>query len=59
MEREIQTLKNLIIASLEDKIGFTESLNQTLRVLRFMKHTGFKGFKVNPIELYHGRKFRT
>ena len=30
VERSIQALKNLIIANLEDKIGFTESVNRAL-----------------------------
>ena len=33
VESAVQTLKHLIIANLEDKIGFTESVNRTLRVM--------------------------
>ena len=40
VERAIQTLKNLLIANLENKIGFTESINLALRVMRFTIHTG-------------------
>ena len=46
-----QTLKNLIIANLGDKIGFTESINWALRVIRFTIHTGLK---VSLFELHHG-----
>ena len=34
VERAIQTLKNLIIANLEDKVGFTENKNRALRIKR-------------------------
>ena len=56
VERAIQTLKNLIIANLEDGIGITESVNRALRVMRFTIHTGLK---ITPFELHHGRKPRT
>ena len=56
VERTIQSLKNLILANLEDEIGLTESLNRALNVLRFTVHTG-KG--KTPFELHHGRKPRT
>ena len=42
VERAIQTLKNLIIAKLEDGIGLTESVNRALRVMRFTVHTELK-----------------
>ena len=56
VERAIQTLKNLIIANLEDGMGITESVNKALRVMRFTIHTGLK---ITPFELHHGRKPRT
>ena len=56
VERAIQTLKNLIIANLEDGISLTESVNQTLRVMRFTIHIGLK---LTSFELHHGRKPRT
>ena len=56
VERAIQTLKNLIIANLEDGIGITESVNRALRVMRFTIHTGLK---ITPFELHHGKKPRT
>ena len=56
VERAIQTLKNLIIANLEDGIGITESVKRALRVMRFTIHTGLK---ITPFELHHGRKPRT
>ena len=40
VERTIQSLKNLILANLEDDIGLTESLNRALYVMRFTVHTG-------------------
>ena len=49
----IQTLKSLIIANWEDKIGLTESINRALWVMRFLIHTRLK---VSPFEFYHGRK---
>ena len=57
-ERAIQTLKNWIIANLEDNIGFTESinLNLALRVMGFTIHTRLK---VGPYGLHHGIKART
>ena len=39
VERAIQILKNLIIANLEDEIGFTENINQALKVVRFTNYT--------------------
>ena len=56
VDRAIQTLKNLIIVNLEDKIRLTEVINRALRVMRFRIHTGLK---VSPFELNHGRKLRT
>ena len=51
VERVIQTLKNLIIANLEDETGLTECVNKALNVMRFTIHT--------PFEVHHGRKPRT
>ena len=56
VERAIQTLKNLTIANLGDKIRLTESINRALRIMRFKIHTGFK---VSPFKVQHGRKPRT
>ena len=56
VERAIQTLKNLIIANLEDKTCLTECVNKALNVMRFTIHTGLK---ITPFELHHGRKPRT
>ena len=55
VECAIQTLNNLIIANLEDKIGFTERINRALRVMPFTIHIGLR---VSQIELHHGRKPR-
>ena len=56
VERAIQTMKNLIIANMEDGNNLTESVNRALRVMRFTIHTGLKK---TPFELHHGRKPRT
>ena len=56
VERTIQTLKNLLLANLEDGISLTESLNRALHVMRFTIHTG-KG--KTPFEMHYGRKPRT
>ena len=56
-ERAIQTLKNLIIANLEDDMCLTECVNRALNVLRFTIHTGLK--TTPRFELHHGRKPRT
>ena len=56
VERAIQTIKNLILANMEDVLCLTESVNRALRVMRFTLHTGLK---ITPFELHHGRKPRT
>ena len=56
VERAIQTIKNLIIANMEDGLCLTESVNRALRVMRFTIHTGLK---ITPFELHHGKKPRT
>ena len=56
VERAIQTLQNLIIANLKEKIGSTKDVNRALRVKRFTIHTGLNG---KPFELNHGRKSRS
>ena len=56
VERAIQTLKNLIIANLEDNTCLTECVNRALNVMRFTIHTGLK---TTPFELHHGPKPRT
>ena len=38
VERAIQTMKNLIIANMEDGLCLTESVNRALRVMRFTKN---------------------
>ena len=56
VERAIQTMKNLILANLEDNLCLTECVNRALKVMRFTIHTGSK---LTPFELHHGRKRRT
>ena len=56
VERAIQTIKNLILANLEDNLCLTECVNRALKVMRFKIHTGSK---LTPFELHHGRKPRT
>ena len=56
VERAIQTMKNLILANMEDGNNLTESVNRALRVMPFTIHTGLKK---TPFELHHGRKPRT
>ena len=56
VERAIQTLKNLIIANLEDNMCLTECVNRALNVMWFTIHTGLM---TTPFELHHGRKPRT
>ena len=56
VERAIQTLKNLVIANMEDGENLTGSVNRALRVMRFTVHTGLEK---TPFELHHGRKPRT
>ena len=56
VERAIQTMKNLIVANLEDILCLTECVNRALKVMRFTIHTGLK---LTPFELHHGRKART
>ena len=56
VERAIQTMKNLILANMEDGNNLTESVNRALRVMRFTIHTGLKK---TPFELHHGRTPRT
>ena len=56
VERAIQTMKNLILANMEDGNNLTESVNRALRVMRF---TILTGLKKTPFELHHGRKPRT
>ena len=53
VERAIHTLKHLIKAILEDGIVLSESVNRTLRVMRFTMHTGLK---VTSFELHHCKK---
>ena len=56
VELAIQTLKNLIIANIEDDLCLTECVNRALHVMRFTIHTGQK---IMPFELHYGRKPRT
>ena len=53
VERAIQTLRNLIIASLDDGISLTEGVNRALRVMRLTIQCGLK---LTPFEILHGRK---
>ena len=55
-ERAKQTIKNLILATLENNLCLTECVNRALKVMRFTIHTGLK---TTPLELHHGRKPRT
>ena len=56
VERAIQTLKNLIIADLEDNTCLTECVSRALNVMQFTVH---KGLETTPFELHHGWKPRT
>ena len=56
VERAKPTMKNLIIAILEDNMCLTECVNRVLNVMRFTIHTGLK---TTPFELHHDRKSRT
>ena len=56
VERAIQTMKNLLVANLEDDFCLTECVNRALKVMRFTIHTGLK---LTPFELHHSRKPRT
>ena len=49
VERTIQSLKNLILANLEDGQNLRESINRALYVLRFIKHSE------TPFEAHFGR----
>ena len=42
VERAKQTMKNLILANIQDGNNLTESVNRALRVMRFTIHTGLK-----------------
>ena len=50
VESTIQTLKNLVLANLEDGNILTESVNRAIRVMRFTVHTGLKK---TLFELHH------
>ena len=56
VERTIQSLKNLILANLEDNQNLRESENRALYVLRFTIHSETKK---TPFELHFGRTPRT
>ena len=56
VERAIQTMKNLILANMEDGNNLTECVNRVLRVMLFTIPTGLKK---TLFELHHGRKPRT
>ena len=53
VERATQTLKNLIFANIEDKIGLTKIVNPALKVMRFPRHTGLRAI---PLNLHDGKK---
>ena len=42
VEHAIQTIKNLILANLEDNLCLTECVRRALKVMRLTLHTGFK-----------------
>ena len=42
LPRALQSLRNIIIAILEDMIGFTQHVNPALRVYRLLKHSGLE-----------------
>ena len=56
VERAIQTMKNLKVANLEDKLCLKDCVNRALKVMRFTIHTGLK---LTSFELHHGRKPQT
>ena len=56
VEMAIQTMKNLILANMEDGNNLTKSVNRALRVMPFTIHTVLKK---TPFELHHARKPRT
>ena len=56
VERAIQTVKNLVLANMEDGNNLTVGVNRALKVMPFTIHTGLKK---TPFELHHGRKPRT
>ena len=56
VERTIQSMKNLILANLEDEIYLRESVNRALYVLRFTIHSETKK---TPFEIHLGREPRT
>ena len=47
VEKAIQTIKNLIIAKMEDGLCLAETLNRVLQVIHFTKHTVLK---ITPFE---------
>ena len=56
VERTIQSLKNLILANLEDVLNLRESVNRALYVLRFTIHSETRE---TPFEAHCGRAPRT
>ena len=56
VKRVRQTLKTLIIAILEERIGLTEKINQACRVMPLTSKTGLE---VSQFQLHHGKKSRT
>ena len=56
VERTIHSLKNLILANLKDGLNLCESINRTLYVLSFTKHSETKK---TPFETHVGRAHRT
>ena len=56
VERTIQSLKNLVLANLEDDQNLRESVNRALHVLRFTIHSETKK---TPFESHFGRTPRT
>ena len=56
VERTIQSLKNLILANIEDDQNLRESVNRALHVVRFTRHSEIKK---NPFELHFKQTPRT
>ena len=56
VERAIQTIKNLLLAKMENGNNLTESVKRALKVMRFTIHTGLK---TTPVEIHHGREPKT
>ena len=56
VERATQSMKHLLLASMEDDKSLTENVNQALKVMQF---TNTYGTEQKLFELHHGRNPRT